>query len=123
MLSISQGGDDEAETRARTNRSKEFYDDHKRTADKERCCRTLSGFITDGYSLGAGREATCHQARRGKRPLQAGRCGSLLGRLPTMSIETFIEQFTASGGSAFTDHMTRWDLAIKAIEAMGDSTK
>jgi len=40
-----------------------------------------------------------------------------------MSIETFIEQFTASGGSAFADHMTQWDLVIKAIEAIGDSTK
>jgi hypothetical protein len=40
-----------------------------------------------------------------------------------MSIESFIEQFTESGVGLFADHMRRWDLAIKAIEAIGDSIK
>ncbi|MGP0017950.1 MAG: hypothetical protein ACLPHP_05230 [Candidatus Sulfotelmatobacter sp.] len=40
-----------------------------------------------------------------------------------MSVETFIERFTESGVGFFTAHMQRWDLAIKAIEAIGDSIK
>ena len=40
-----------------------------------------------------------------------------------MSIETFIEKFTESGGGFFADHMRRWDFAIKAIEVIGDSVK
>jgi hypothetical protein len=32
-----------------------------------------------------------------------------------MSIENFIEQFTASGVGFFADHMRRWDMVVKAI--------
>ena len=40
-----------------------------------------------------------------------------------MSIETFIEQFSQPDTGWFADHMSRWDLAIKAIEAIGDCIK